>query len=538
MSTGFVEDETLQASVSIDDEFYKKRPFVDGSFTFINGVKKPYTKVTCVTSPIRGPDGERIQIGTEAHMTCEEATVAVDAAHKAFAGGLGVWPSMSLRDRIITVEKYLDEVLKVRDEIISVLQWEICKNTNDATNEFDRTIKFVRDVIELIRSKGPTSIMQPSFEEWTTISGVTGKVRRGPYGIILCVAPFNYPLNEMYAMLIPALIMGNTIVLKIPSIGGLAHLLTADAFALAFPPGVINFISGSGRETMPCIMRTGKIDMLGFIGGKKGCDSLIRDHLEPHRLKVFSQLEGNNMAIILPSANLDVAVQQIISGTTSYNGQRCTAIKIVAVHTQIADDFVQKYKQALEKLKIGLPFDAANSITPLPDENKPNYLAALIHDAKAKGATIVSGGTKHFTLIKPTALYPVPFEARLFSEEQFGPLIPISKFDSIHPILSILANSWNGQQLAIFCSGQDKDALTLLDKTQSIFGRININSAPSRGPDQFPFSARRSSAMGTMSVSHAIEAFSLEVIVAYKDNPENKVVADYLDSNSAFFTDP
>merc|ERR1719478_1747938 len=122
---------------------------------------------------------------------------------------------------------------------------------------------FIKAVIAEIK-KDPT--VGQGFAQWEETGGVGVKVRRGPIGVLLGLAPFNYPLNEMYAMLIPALLMGNVAVLKLPAIGGLVHVLTADAFAASLPKGVINFVSGSGRATMAPIMASGLIDVLGFIG--------------------------------------------------------------------------------------------------------------------------------------------------------------------------------------------------------------------------------------------------------------------------------
>ena len=136
--------------------------------------------------------------------------------------------------------------------------------------------------------------------------------------------------------------MGNTCVLKLPAIGGLAHVLTARALSRVLPAGVINFVSGSGRATMGPIMQTGLVDSLGFIGGVNGADALIKSHPSPHRLKVFAQLEGKNLGIVLPDADLDTAVTQCVLGSTSYNGQRCTAIKLIMIHESIADEFVER----------------------------------------------------------------------------------------------------------------------------------------------------------------------------------------------------
>merc|ERR1719217_1391204 len=105
-------------------------------------------------------------------------------------------------------------------------------------------MKFIEAVITELEA----SDSNESFAQWTTVSGVRGRVRRGPVGVTMMLAPFNYPLNEMYAMLIPALLMGNVAVLKLPAIGGLVHVLTADAISAALPAGVVNFVSGSGRK--------------------------------------------------------------------------------------------------------------------------------------------------------------------------------------------------------------------------------------------------------------------------------------------------
>ena len=335
----------------------RSAPSVDGgSFLFMNGKKLPYDgKITTVSSPIFDlTTGTRTAIGTLPDMVPDQAVDAVNAAAAAWDRGQGVWPQMPLAERIATIERFVEALRLRRDEIVEVLMWEIAKSAPDAAKEFDRTMDFVAAAIaELRRDPAVCS----GFAQWEVVSGVGVRVRRGPIGVMLALAPFNYPLNEMYAMLIPALLMGNTAVLKLPAIGGLVHVLTAEAFAASLPAGVINFVSGSGRATMGPIMETGLVDVLGFIGGTKGADALIKAHPSPHRLKVFAQLEGKNLGIVLPDADLDVAVAQCVLGATSYNGQRCTAIKLIMVHDAIADAFVQKLVARVEALRAGLPWE-------------------------------------------------------------------------------------------------------------------------------------------------------------------------------------
>lgn len=140
--------------------------------------------------------------------------------------------------------------------------------------------------------------------------------------------------------------------MKIPNTGGLAHILTMEVYKECLPAGAINFFSGSGRETMGPLMSKGDIDVLAFIGGSSAADKVIKAHPHPHRLKVFLQLEGKNLGIILPDADLDSAVQQATVGSTTYNGQRCTAIKLIMVHSSHAETFVQKFKDSINGSKI------------------------------------------------------------------------------------------------------------------------------------------------------------------------------------------
>ena len=241
------------------------KPFVDGNVTFIGGIVKKWEGgSTEVTSPIvDASTGKRAVIGSLANMDEKAAMAAAEAAAAAWDKGQGAWPQMAPAARIATIEAVLDALLAKRTEIIDILLWEICKSAGDAAKEFDRTMEYARASIAAYKEEDTKGTA------WSTNSGVSARVRRGPVGTILFLAPFNYPLNEMYAMLIPALLMGNTVTMKLPTIGGQCHVLTAEAFAAHVPAGVLNFVSGSGRKTCPPIMKSGLVDMLGFIGGSK-----------------------------------------------------------------------------------------------------------------------------------------------------------------------------------------------------------------------------------------------------------------------------
>ena len=451
------------------------KPFVEGAKTFIGGkVEEATGEIIDVTSPIvDSATGKRAVIGSLIQMTAAEAIKAAQAASDAWDDGQGPWPRATLQERVAAIEAVVAGLVARRGEIVDVLMWEICKTAADAAKEFDRTMDYARASIAELRA------MDAAVSPWQTASGVCGKVRRGPVGRILFLAPFNYPLNEMYAMLIPALLVGNTVTMKLPTIGGQCHLLTCEAFAAALPPGAINFVSGSGRKCCPPIMESGLVDMLGFIGGSKACDALIRDHPAPHRLKVFSQLEGKNMGIVCADADVALAAAECCAGSTSYNGQRCTAIKLVYVHEAVADAFVKAFVAKVAAKKPGLPWEDGVAITPLPEPAKPAYLKDLVDDAVAKGAKVVNaaegGGTlSSGALVTPPILFPVTREMRLFHEEQFGPVIPVAVFKDLAEVDRDVRASW---RVATASAGRPPPTQRPPDA-----GRTRAGSLAPRGP--------------------------------------------------------
>eukprot|EP00956_Cyclotella_meneghiniana_P035430 scaffold114941_cov40-Cyclotella_meneghiniana.AAC.1 len=183
------------------------------------------------------PKFSRVPIGKMPQFTTQQSLQALQSSIKAWNGGSGTWPQTSLSQRIEAVHNLLNELGKVRSDIVEVLMWEIGKNRNDAEAEFDRTVQFIRQLLEYIQTSSEFGDKDNSSSKKTVLY-----TSRSAVGVVLCLGPYNYPLNETYAVLIPALLMGNVVLLKIPTVGGLAHLLTLEAFRKCFPEGVVNFI--------------------------------------------------------------------------------------------------------------------------------------------------------------------------------------------------------------------------------------------------------------------------------------------------------
>jgi glyceraldehyde-3-phosphate dehydrogenase (NADP+) len=270
-------------------------------------------------------------------------------------------------------------------------------------------------------------------------------------------------------------------------------------------------------------MRTGKIDVLAFIGTSKVADTIKKDHPRPHRLRSVLGLDAKNPAIILPDADLTLAVQECLLGTLSFNGQRCTALKILFVHEKVAEDFLAQFATALNRLKIGMPWAPEVQITPLPEAQKPEYLTGLIQDAQKYGAKVIneSGGTVSESLFYPALVYPVTPAMKLYTEEQFGPIIPVVPFSDPRTPIRYIEESNYGQQVSVFGKSPAQIA-GLVDHLVNQVSRVNINSQCQRGPDIFPFTGRKDSAEGTLSVSDALRVFSIRTMVAAKENDPNK----------------
>jgi glyceraldehyde-3-phosphate dehydrogenase (NADP+) len=512
-------------------EFTEQREYlVDGKLLTWQGELAPVRSPICVKTD-KGL--EQKVIGSTPLLTSKEALAALDAAVRAYDLGRGVWPTMRVAERIEHVERFIARMQEQRQAVVNLLMWEIGKTQKDAEKEFDRTKDYIVDTLAALKELDHNSI------KFVQEQGIMGQVRRVPFGVALCMGPYNYPLNETFSTLFPALLMGNTVVFKPAKFGVLLIRPLLEAFRDSFPPGVINIIYGRGRETVGALMESGKVDVFAFIGTNQGASELKKMHPKPHRLKAVLGLDAKNPAILLEDADLDNAVSECVTGTLSFNGQRCTALKILLVQKKILQPFLEKFIAAVGKLKPGLPWEAGVSLTPLPEPGKPAFLKELVDDALRHGAQVLNphGGELHGSFFFPAIVSPVNEQMRLYHQEQFGPVIPILPFEDDDEAIHYVVNSPFGQQLSIF-GKESKRIARLVDACANQVGRINLNTQCQRGPDSFPFSGRKDSAEGTLSVSDALRVFSIRTLFATKTTPENKAIVHNIltQRESAFLT--
>ncbi len=495
----------LPTDVRIDAARWDRHWLCDGELRTWTGDTAPVRSPVCV----RGDGGapEPVELGRVAMVDAAAALEALAAAKRAWDHGRGSWPTMRVGERIERMGTFVAGMRAAREELVRLLMWEIGKTRADSEVEVDRTVDYITDTIEALKE------LDRASARFSVTGGFVGQIRRAPLGVVLCMGPFNYPLNETFTTLIPALLMGNTVVSKLPRFGQLVHLPLLPAFRDAFPAGAVNVLQGDGATVIGPIMESGDVDCLAFIGSSRVANLLRRQHPRPNRLRAITGLEAKNPAVILPSADLDLAVRECVAGALSFNGQRCTAIKLIFVHADVAEAFVARLAAAVDALPAGLPWQPVK-VTPLPEPGKPAHLRALVDDAVAGGARIVGGGgASHGTFFRPAVVYPVAPAARLYREEQFGPVVPVTTFRELDEIDHFMRQSPYGQQIALF--GADPRQLAqLVDALVNSVCRINLNAQCRRGPDSFPFTGRKDSAEGTLSISDALRAFSIRTVVA------------------------
>jgi glyceraldehyde-3-phosphate dehydrogenase (NADP+) len=510
--------------MNIPDQFQIKKTISQNTY-LVDGVLKTWTGETAdVYSTISSTDTYKpTLLGSIPQLSEEQANEALNSACNAFDRGKGLWPTMKVVDRIACMDKFVAQMKTKREEIVNLLMWEIGKTLPDSQKEFDRTIDYIYDTIEAYKQ------MDRDSAKFKKNSGVNAHIRRGPLGVVLCLGPYNYPLNETFCLLIPALIMGNTAIFKPAKFGVLLISPLMEAFQNSFPKGVVNIIFGRGRTLATPIMKSGKIDVLALIGHSSSAKSLQTQHPKVNRLRLVLGLEAKNPGIVLSDADLDVAIEECIAGSLSFNGQRCTALKVLYVHEDIVEEFNKRFSARVDELSFGNPWEPGVKLTPLPEPNKPAYIQGLIDDAKKHGATILNtkGGETSENYIFPAVLYPVNKQMEVFHEEQFGPVVPIISFKNIEEPLDDIADSNYGQQVSLF--GKDVQTLApLIDNLVNLVCRVNLNSSCQRGPDVYPFTGRKDSAVSTLSVYDALRSFSIRTFVASKDNPYNNSILEEL----------
>ncbi len=479
-----------------------------------------------VSSPVlmQGAGGlSRKCIGTVPSMDEEASLGMLRYAREAYSDGMGVWPRLPGAARAERMSAFVARMEESRERIVRLLQWEIAKTAGDAAGEFHRSIAYARGCLEVFKRRGerPAGLVVDN--------GVAGRLERVPRGVVLIMGPFNYPFFETMTAFAPAMLAGNTVIVKPPRLGCLFFQYLLGSIGDVFPAGSVNIVYGDGRRIIPPLLSSGMVDLFYFIGTSPVAGYLKGLHPKAHRLKCILGLEAKNPAIILPDADMDRAASECIRGALTFNGQRCAALKIFFVHRSVAGEFNERLSEAVRGLKCGMPWEDGVFVTPLAEHDRAQYLSGLVEDAMNLGAGIVNegGGQTSGTFFSPALLYPASTHMRVCREEQFGPVVPVVPYDDIDEPLKYIAESPYGQQASLF--GRDRAMLVkLTGHLVHHVSRVNINCQCQRSPDTIPFTGRKDSAEGSLSISEAVDAFTVPTFIATKNESGNVEIIEAL----------
>lgn len=457
----------------------------------VNGEWKSSEKEITIYSPIN-----QEELGTVPAMSQTEVDEAMQAARAA----LPAWRALSAVERAAYLHKTAAILERDKEEIGTILAKEVAKGIKAAIGEVVRTADLIRYAAEEgLRITGQ-AMEGGGFE--AASKNKLAVVRREPVGVVLAIAPFNYPVNLSGSKIAPALIAGNVVMFKPPTQGSISGLLLAKAFEEAgIPAGVFNTITGRGSEIGDYIIEHKEVNFINFTGSTPIGERIGRlAGMRP----IMLELGGKDAALVLEDADLEHAAKQIVAGAFSYSGQRCTAIKRVIVLESVADQLATLLQEEVAKLTVGDPFDNAD-ITPVIDNASADFIWGLIEDAQEKGAQALTPIKREGNLLWPVLFDQVTKDMKVAWEEPFGPVLPIIRVASVEEAIAFANESEFGLQSSVF-TNDFKKAFEIAEKLE--VGTVHINNKTQRGPDNFPFLGVKGSGAGVQGIKYSIEAMT------------------------------
>ena len=444
-----------------------------------------------VVSPI---DGSVIAKAAKASTDDVEAAIAVARESRA------AFRKLPAAERLEICEAAADILDQQLDCFVDAIVADLGKTPEQAGSE----VKATRERLSLAREEVRKIFGEYVPGDW--ISDSVGKyavVLREPVGTVGAFGPFNYPLFLAASKIIPAITAGNTVVAKAPSDDPIALVLFARVFEEAgLPPGVLNVITGPGREIGDLLASHPDISMVSFTGST-GVGKSIAAKAGPKPLHL--ELGGNAAAIVLADADIDLAVEKSVLGAFKNAGQRCDAISRVLVEEPVYEAYLERVLEEVKQWPVGDPRQEGVKMGPLVNPDAAQHVHDLVQEALDKGAECLAGGEvqEGGCFHQPTVLAGVPREAEIVWEETFGPVLTVLPVKDLDDALELSNRSRYGLDSAVFTSHLDKAwaAARALE-----VGQVTVNDAPAHGVGHFPFGGRKpDSGIGREGLGYSID---------------------------------
>lgn len=416
----------------------------------------------------------------------------------------------SSHTRATALHRLAGRLKEHKEDLARTICLEAGKPITDARREVDRAVQtFSIAGEEAKRIPGEVIPMDisPGMEHHL------GLGQRVPIGPVLCITPFNFPLNLVAHKVAPCLAVGNPILLKPAPQTPLTALHLGRLFQeLDLPEGTLSVLpcENALAESM---VRDPRIQALSFTGSAAVGWSL-KDRAGKKR--VLLELGGNAAVIIEPDADLHLAAQRCVTGGFAYSGQTCISVQRIYLHDDVYDDFLDRLIPLVESLPSGDPADDATVVGPLIDEHAAIRVETWIREAVQQGATLRTGGTREGALMRPAVLTDVDQRMKISCEEVFGPVLTLSRYRQLDQAFDMVNDSPYGLQAGIFTRNVDSifQAYRALD-----VGTVLANEIPTFRADHMPYGGVKDSGLGREGVKYAIQELSDQKLLVLHLSP-------------------
>ena len=407
---------------------------------------------------------------------------------------LGHWKVKKLNDRLVFLPNLAILLLENKEKYARVITSEMHKPISQAIAEIEKCALlcnyYYENAENFLSSKNIKTEASESF------------ITYEPLGVILGVMPWNFPFWQVFRFAVPTLIAGNTVVVKHASnVTKSAELIQVIFEQAGFPKGCYQNLPISSNEVANVIANP--IIKAVSLTGSEQAGIAVATEAGKHLKKCVLELGGSNAFIILEDANLEKAVATAVNARMQKSGQSCIAAKRFLVHETIADEFVTKFKVAIQNLKTGNPLDKETQIGSLARVDLAEELEQQVRKSIQMGAKLIVGGNRKEAFYKPTILTNVTTKMPVFKEETFGPVTAIITFKTIDEAIKLSNQSEFGLGVSIFT--QDLDFI----KTKiSAFneGAVFINEMVKSDP-RLPFGGIKKSGYGRELAEEGIKEF-------------------------------
>lgn len=449
-----------------------------------------------ITNPATGEVLKRLPMAKPG-----DGALILDIAEKGFLQ----WSKISLIERANILMKYT-ELLETHKEEIALLECrDMGKVINECRGEIDTAIALTKAYVEKAKHLQGRVISenQKGLEKDIIFT------KHEPLGVLMCIVPFNYPVELYTHKVIAALMMGNSVIIKVPSENPLPLIqLTELLVESGVPQNTVSVVFANRKFVSEELTKSPRIQAISLTGSTRAGIEVWKESAETlHR--VFFELGGNDPLLIFEDADLDYAVEEIVSSRMGNTGQICCASKRFIVHKAIVEKLVEKLKCRLDLIRRGNPADENTQLGCIVSEKAADKIMKQIQLTIDQGATCVYGNVlKNKTFVEPTVLINVTKEMDIAKDmEVFGPVIPIISFNTTEEALDIANNTCFGLEAAIITKNMEF-ALNLASKIQA--GSVVVNGGGSYRHMDMPFGGYKMSGIGRESVSTTLEEFSQE----------------------------